>query len=86
MVATSVRMSDTTAEKLDKLSRLTGRSKSYYLREAIESSIDQLLYEYTLLNEVEEIRAGKAKTYSLEEVKAPGRLSSAPGLGKPSRN
>lgn len=70
MVATSVRMSDTTAEKLDKLSRLTGRSKSYYLREAIESSIDQLFYEYTLLNEVEEIRAGKAKTYSLEEVKA----------------
>ena len=70
MVATSVRMSDTTAEKLDKLSRLTGRSKSYYLREAIESSIDQLLYEYTLLNEVEEIRACKAKTYSLEEVKA----------------
>ena len=70
MVATSVRMSDTTAEKLDKLSRLTGRSKSYYLREAIESSIDQLLYDYTLLNEVEEIRAGKAKTYSLEEVKA----------------
>lgn len=70
MVATSVRMSDTTAEKLDKLSRLTGRSKSYYLREAIESSIDQLLYEYTLLNEIEEIRAGKAKTYSLEEVKA----------------
>lgn len=70
MVATSVRMSDETAEKLDKLSRLTGRSKSYYLREAIESSIDQLLYEYTLLSEVEEIRAGKAKTYSLEEVKA----------------
>lgn len=70
MVATSIRMSDKTAEKLDKLSRLTGRSKSYYLREAIESSIDQLLYEYTLLNEVEEIRAGKAKTYSLEEVKA----------------
>lgn len=70
MVATSIRMSNETAEKLDKLSRLTGRSKSYYLREAIESSIDQLLYEYTLLNEVEEIRAGKAKTYSLEEVKA----------------
>ena len=70
MVATSVRRSDKTAEKLDKLSRLTGRSKSYYLREAIESSIVQLLYEYTLLNEVEEIRAGKAKTYSLEEVKA----------------
>ena len=70
MVATSVRRSDKTAEKLDKLSRLTGRSKYYYLREAIESSIDQLLYEYTLLNEVEEIRAGKAKTYSLEEVKA----------------
>ena len=70
MVATSVRMSDKTAEKLDMLSRLTGRSKSYYLREAIESSIDQLLYEHTLLNEVEEIRAGKAKTYSLEEVKA----------------
>lgn len=70
MVATSVRMSDTTAEKLDKLSRLTVRSKSYYLREAIESSIDQLLYEYTLLNDVEEIRSGKAKTYSLEQVKA----------------
>ena len=63
-------MSYKTAEKLDKLSRLTGRSKSYYLRKAIESSIDQLLYEYTLLNEGEENHAGKAKTYFLEEVKA----------------
>lgn len=70
MVSTSVRMRDETAEKLDKLSHLTGRPKSYYLREAIESSIDQLLYEYTLLNEIEQIRAGEAKTYSLEEVKA----------------
>ncbi|MDO4665520.1 MAG: TraY domain-containing protein [Actinomycetaceae bacterium] len=63
-------MSEDTSDKLTKLSRLTGRSKSFYLRQAIESHIDQLFYEYTLLNEVEDIRAGRARTYSLDEVKA----------------
>ena len=70
MIATSVRMSEETARKLDELARLTGRSKSFYLRQAIESSIDELLYEYTLLSEVEDVRAGRVETYPLDEVVA----------------
>lgn len=70
MSATSVRMREETSRKLDELTRLTGRTKAYYLREAIEKHIDQMLYEYTLLAELEAVRAGKLETFSLDEVAA----------------
>ena len=68
MFSTSVRLSDETASKLDRLSAATGRSKSYYLREAIEESIDRLVWEYDLVRDVEKYRAGELKTVSLEDL------------------
>ena len=45
-VATSVKLSDETGAKLERLAARTGRSKSYYLREAVETHIDQLVRDY----------------------------------------
>lgn len=69
-LATSVRMDSETARKLDELSRRTGRSKSFYLRQAIESNIDRLIYEYELLDDLADWRAGRVKGVSLEDVRA----------------
>nr|WP_076389167.1 ribbon-helix-helix domain-containing protein [Vaginimicrobium propionicum] len=65
---TSVRLSARTMERLDDLAQRTGRSKSYYIRQAVEDSIDRLIWEYDVLSTVEEYRAGRLKTYTLDEV------------------
>lgn len=69
-MATSVRLSGETAEKLESLARETGRSKSFYLRQAIESSIDQLAYEYGILADLEDVRRGRLSTVSLDDFEA----------------
>lgn len=66
---TTVRLSDDVAEKLTKLADETGRTKSFYLRKLIEGGLDQLLYEYSILHDVEDYRKGKLKTYTLEKMK-----------------
>ncbi len=68
MTATSVRLSEETQTKLDQLSARTGRSKSFYLRQAIEESIDRMVWEYSILDDLEQIKAGRAPTYSIDDV------------------
>lgn len=70
MAATSVRFSEETTNKLEQLATKTGRSKSFYIRRAVEEAIDQMMWEYNILLELENIRTGKTKTISLEELKA----------------
>lgn len=70
VTATSVRLSGETARKLERLAEETGRSKSFYLRQAIESSIDQLAYEYGILADLEDVRRGRLSTVSLDDFEA----------------
>lgn len=67
-VATSVKLSDETGAKLERLAARTGRSKSYYLREAVETHIDQLVRDYEILDTAQNVRAGRERIYSLAEV------------------
>lgn len=67
-VATSVKLSDETGAKLERLAARTGRSKSYYLREAVETHIDQLVRDYEILETAQKVRTGRERTYSLAEV------------------
>ena len=69
--ATSTVMIDVPQELLaryDKLAETTGRSREFLMDEALEHSIDKLEYEFGLLKTVEDYRAGKLETYSLDEV------------------
>lgn len=68
MIPTSVRLQPSIDERLSKLARSTGRSKSFYISQAIENELDRLEYVYGLRQQVEDYRAGKLKTYSLDEV------------------
>lgn len=55
-------------DRYSHLAKITGRTKSYYIRKALSDSIDKLEYEYTLLKDVEDYRSGDLKTYSLDDV------------------
>jgi RHH-type rel operon transcriptional repressor/antitoxin RelB len=67
---TSIRLDKDTEERLARLAHNTGRSRAFYLREAIETSLPRLEWEYDLLQRVHDVRSGKAETDSLEEVRA----------------
>ena len=63
----ALRLPEDVETRLDQLAKRTGRTKSYYAREAIVQHIDELEEIYLAEAELEAIRAG-AKTHRLEEV------------------
>ena len=67
--STALRMPVDLAARYERLAKSTGRTKTFYMNEALADSIDRLEYEYGLLQQVEDFRAGKLETYSLEEVR-----------------
>lgn len=66
--ATALRVPEDLASRYDRLAKSTGRTRTYYMNEALAESIDRLEYEYGILKDVEDWRAGRLKTYSLDEV------------------
>ena len=66
----SVRLPDDLKRRLDELGSRTGRPTTFYVREAIESYIDDLEYAYALRAEAEAVRRGEIKTRRLDEIAA----------------
>ncbi len=55
-------------ERLDALAKATGRSKSFYVREAIIEHLADLEDVYLAEKRLEDLRAGRSRTYTPEEV------------------
>ena len=66
-----VRLPVDLVKRYDNLAKATGRSRTYYLTEALEESIGQLEYQYGLLKKVEDYRAGRLETVSIDELENP---------------
>ncbi len=66
---TSLRCAPEIEERYARLAAATNRTKSFYFNRALEEAIDQLEYEYGLLKDVEDFRAGNLETFTLSEVK-----------------
>ncbi|MGH9605278.1 MAG: type II toxin-antitoxin system RelB family antitoxin [Terracidiphilus sp.] len=64
----AIRLPEEVEKRLDALSKATGRTKTYYAREAILEHIDDLEDLYLAEQRLADIRAGRVKTISLEEV------------------
>jgi RHH-type rel operon transcriptional repressor/antitoxin RelB len=64
----TIRLSEGTEQRLNKLAKETHRPKSFYVREAIERSLDEIEDIYLAQIRIESLRAGQSKTYTLEEV------------------
>lgn len=65
---TSMRIPTDLNERYSRLAKETGRTRSFYFAEALGGAIDQLEYEYGILRKVEEWRAGKLETVTLDEL------------------
>lgn len=63
-----LRLSEDLKARYERLAKTTGRTKTFYMTQALEESIDQFEYEYGLLKDVEDWRAGRLKTVTLDEL------------------
>ena len=70
MSAVSIRLPDDVSMRLQDLAQLTGRSKTFYMIEAIREHLDDLEDLYIDEKRLIEIRAGRSKTKVDPIVKA----------------
>ena len=54
--------------RLDRLARATGRTRTFYAREAILDHLDELEDRYLAEQRLTENRTGRSRTCTLEEV------------------
>lgn len=65
---TAVRLQDETYARLQALAEKTGRTATYYIREAIEEHLDDLEDIYLAEQTLARIKRGEERTHTLDEV------------------
>lgn len=61
----SIRLGESIEKRLDELAKLTGRTKTYYIRQALEEKLDELEDLYIAEHRLEE---PEGKNWSLEQL------------------
>jgi RHH-type rel operon transcriptional repressor/antitoxin RelB len=64
----AIRLPAEIEDRLDALAKATGRTKTFYAREAILEYLDDLEDAYLAEKRLENIRAGRTKTIPLEKI------------------
>lgn len=70
MHATSLRLPDDIGNRLAILAERTGRSKTFYILEAIREHLDDLEDVYLAEATLERVRRGEERVYTSEEMEA----------------
>jgi RHH-type rel operon transcriptional repressor/antitoxin RelB len=64
----AIRLPADIEHRLEALAEATGRTKTFYAREAIVAHMDDLEDIYLAERRLEDLRAGRTRTFTLEEV------------------
>jgi RHH-type rel operon transcriptional repressor/antitoxin RelB len=64
----AIRLPEKIEKRLERLAKRTGRTKTYYAREAILQYLDDLEDIYFAEKELEAVRSGRSRPVPLEEV------------------
>ncbi len=64
----AIRLPQSIEKRLDRLAKRTGRTKTYYAREAILQHLDDLEDIYYAEKELAAVRSGRSKAIPLEEI------------------
>ena len=64
----AIRLPEKIEKRLDRLAKRTGRTKTYYAREAILQHLNDLEDIYLAEKRLADIRSGRTKTIPIEEV------------------
>ncbi len=65
----SIRLPEDVESRLENLAALTGRSKTFYVREAIIDHLEDLEDLYLAEQVLRRIRSGEERTYTAEELR-----------------
>lgn len=68
MSAVSLRLPEDVSQRLQRLAQLTGRSKTFYMIEAIRDHLDDLEDLYLAEQRLADIQSGQTQTIPLEEL------------------
>jgi len=63
-----IRFETETFDRLQTLAAATGRTVTYYVREAVEEHLDDLEDIYIAEKRLADLKAGRSRTHTLEEV------------------
>ncbi len=64
----AIRLPEELEKRLDNLAKLTGRTKTFYARQAIEQHLEYLEDLYLAEQRLAHIRAGNTKTVALDDI------------------
>jgi RHH-type rel operon transcriptional repressor/antitoxin RelB len=64
----AIRLPESIEKRLEKLARRTGRTKTFYVREALLQHLDELEDMYLAERSLGRIRSGEVSTIPLEDV------------------
>jgi RHH-type rel operon transcriptional repressor/antitoxin RelB len=64
----SIRLDDELDARLERLARLTGRSKSFYVKQALEEHVDDLEDLYLARKVAERVAKGRERLIPLEDL------------------
>ena len=64
----AIRLPQAIEKRLEKLAQRTGRTKTYYVREAILQHLEEIEDVYLAERAFERIHSGKARTIALKDV------------------
>ena len=67
-MSVSLRLPDDLTQRLNYLAEKTGRTKTFYMLEAIKQHIDDLEDLYLAEQRLLEVRAGRSITHSIDDV------------------
>jgi RHH-type rel operon transcriptional repressor/antitoxin RelB len=75
MSTINIRIPDELAGRLGVLANQTGRTKSYYIRQAIEEKLEELEDHYLAMQSLENIATGKSKVWTQQELEQENDLA-----------
>jgi RHH-type transcriptional regulator, rel operon repressor / antitoxin RelB len=64
----TIRLAQSVEQRLERLARRTGRTKSFYIREALLRHLKDIEDLYLAEHSLKRIRAGKDRTIPLEKI------------------
>ena len=67
-MSVSLRLPEDLSQRLTDLAAKTGRSKTFYMLEAIRQHMDDLEDLYLAEQRLSDVRAGRSTTYSIDDV------------------
>ena len=68
MASLNIRIPDTLAARLGTLASQTGRTKSYYVRAALERQLEDLEDYFLAVQSLEDVATGQSKIWTQEQL------------------